>query len=686
MGPKSKKNKKNSGNTTWKQVQIAGCIEGDNLDGFAGLEVLENYDSSFLSGDLKRRNKLYLNNELDGEIFESKRRRHDSDDEPDKEKVEESEGIDIQEVKKPAKKKKTKEKVQKEFNTLPGQFVLLNPPVIDDIFEDPENAEIKATWNGIGITSDEIIRALVELKFKTSTEIQKLTIPVSCYGKVDILGAAETGSGKTLAFGLPIIQCIQKRLKDHEDEVSNFFALILTPTRELAQQIYNHLNAVAKYTNVTIASIIGGLATVKQERVLKSNPHIVIATPGRIWELFNDGNQHLQKLVNVKHLVIDETDRMIEKGHFGEMEKILELLNSAESNPNRQTFVFSATLTMLHDLPDYITKKKKKFVKPAEMTREQRTDMFAMMFGMKNPKVFDITDNSGVAGKVIESRILCSLDEKDFHLYYILLNFPGRTIVFCNSIDCVKRTVSVLSHLNVSPICIHGQMEQKQRLKSLEKFQKQAESVLVATNCAARGLDIPNIQHVIHYQVPITGEDYVHRSGRTARANKEGLSILIMEQNEIKNFLKLQKTLGRNEDLPMFPIDPKIMKNVKDRVRLAREIESTDLQVRRLNDNRNWKKKAADDIGILDSDDSENESNTNRKLKQINLDLKHKKLQLGKLLSMSIVPANIHSLKFPIAQLNEKIEMNPLEIIKANTVQQKNSKQFKTLKLFKKRK
>lgn len=220
---------------------------------------------------------------------------------------------------------------------------------------------------------------------------------------------------------------------------------------------------------MTIACIIGGLATVKQERVLNSCPNIVIATPGRFWELFNDGNAHLQKLSNIKHLVIDETDRMIEKGHFAEMEHILELLNSTEANPNRQTFVFSATLTMLHDLPEYVAKKKKKLIKPTEMTREQRTDMFAMMFGMKNPKVFDITDNSGVAGKVIESRILCSLDEKDFHLYYILLNFPGRTIVFCNSIDCVKRTVSVLSHLNISPICIHGHMEQKQRLKSLEK-------------------------------------------------------------------------------------------------------------------------------------------------------------------------------------------------------------------------
>lgn len=236
---KSSKIKNKGGNKTWKQVQISGCIDGDNLEGFAGLEVLENYDSSFLSGDLKKRNKFYLNNELDGDIYESKKRRHDSDNDSDKEDAKEAPEV----VKEPPKKKKTKSKQNIEINTVPGQFVLLKPPEIVDVFEDPENSDIRTTWNGIGITSDEIIKALIELKFKTPTEIQKLTIPVSCYGKADILGAAETGSGKTLAFGLPIIQCIQKRLKDNEDEASNLFALILTPTREVSMFVkFNEKN------------------------------------------------------------------------------------------------------------------------------------------------------------------------------------------------------------------------------------------------------------------------------------------------------------------------------------------------------------------------------------------------------------------------------------------------------------
>lgn len=311
-------------------------------------------------------------------------------------------------------------------------------------------------------------------------------MPVSVYGKTDILGAAPTGSGKTLgewlqrrsartptikfaflvAFGIPIVQGIQKILTDSDEEVDGLMSLILTPTRELAQQIHKHLKAIAKHTNVTIACIIGGLATVKQERVLKSKPHIVIGTPGRIWELVQDGNEHLGKIKDIKYFVVDETDRMVEKGHFAELEEILQVLNSSESKDRRQNFVFSATLTMVHELPKYLKKKVKK--KSEATLKDDRMSEIQAMFGMKNPKVFDLTNVSGVADKLIEARILCSLDEKDFYLYYILVSFPGRTIVFCNSIECVKRNASILSHLNMSTIVLHGKMEQKHRLKNLE--------------------------------------------------------------------------------------------------------------------------------------------------------------------------------------------------------------------------
>lgn len=391
--------------------------------------------------------------------------------------------------------------------------------------------------------SEETAKALVDLKFMKPTEIQQQAIVAAVCSRNDILGAAPTGSGKTLAFGIPVVQGIEETLAGSDESDVDLFSIILTPTRELAQQIYKHLLAISKYTRVKIACIIGGLAAVKQERVLKSNPHIVIGTPGRIWELFQDGNAHLQKLTSLKYLVVDETDRMVERGHFAELEELLQVLNASESCVKRQTFVFSATLNLIHELPEYFKKNRRK----KQQTVEGKLNELKSMFGMKNPKVIDCTSVKGVAENLVECRILCSNDEKDFFLYYILLNHPGRTIVFCNSIDCVKRNASVLTHLNMTPIVLHGKMEQKQRLKNLENFQKNDDSVLIATQVAARGLDIPNIQHVVHYQVPTTGEDYIHRSGRTARADKEGLSVLIIESSEVTNFVKLQKTLGRSK-------------------------------------------------------------------------------------------------------------------------------------------
>lgn len=171
------------------------------------------------------------------------------------------------------------------------------------------------------------------------------------------MGAAETGSGKTCAFGIPIIQSIQKMLleKDEDDDSKPLYALILTPTRELAQQVHQHLKAVAKYTSITIATVIGGLAAVKQHRVLSKHPEIVVATPGRLWEMIQEGNEHLNKIDDIKFLVVDETDRMLEKGHFEEMQELLMRINAdEEKKTNRQNFIFSATLSLVHDLPDHL--------------------------------------------------------------------------------------------------------------------------------------------------------------------------------------------------------------------------------------------------------------------------------------------------------------------------------------------
>lgn len=359
---------------------------------------------------------------------------------------------------------------------------------------------------------------------------------------------------------------------DDDDAKKNgskpLYALILTPTRELAVQVRDHLVAAAKYTGIHVAAIFGGMAAVKQERILSKCPEIVVATPGRLWELLNEGNPHLNKLQDINFLVVDETDRMIEKGHFDELKLIIERLNGVPvKKEQRQNFIFSATLTFTHELPQYLKVKnmnrKRKF---QPETTQQKLDALIQYFDISQPKIIDVTRGSsmvasttasaaeaggstGIAKKITECRISCPHDQKDLYLYYFLQKHPGRTIVFCNSIDCVRRLAKLFTILECQPQALHAKMAQRARLKSLERFTANPLGLLIATDVAARGLDIPNVEHVIHYQVPRTTENYIHRSGRTARGNKEGIAIIIMEPEEINDYVKLCRTLKRSESI-----------------------------------------------------------------------------------------------------------------------------------------
>ena len=229
-----------------------------------------------------------------------------------------------------------------------------------------------------------------------------------------------------------------------------------------------------------------------------------MATPGRLWDIYQEGHPHLSQLAKLAYLAIDETDRMIEKGHFAEMQNLLEVINNAESkNKRRQTFVFSATLSLIHELPKHVAGKKG----AKKLTSEEKLKELMNMVGVKSrPKIVDLTRKIGTAETLTESRINCSIKDKDFYLYYFLQQHPGRTIVFCNSIDCVRRLVNLFGLLCTEPLGLHAQMHQKQRLKNLERFTANEEGFMVATDVAARGLDIPNVEHVVHYQVPRTSE------------------------------------------------------------------------------------------------------------------------------------------------------------------------------------
>ncbi|KZC07676.1 ATP-dependent RNA helicase DDX24 [Dufourea novaeangliae] len=534
-----------------------------------------------------------------------------------------------------------------------------------------DNIDVQA-WTTLGVPGV-IIKALKSQQFHSPTLIQALTLPPAILGRRDILGAAETGSGKTLAFGIPIINGILEMKKSDNsssesdyEEIDNgdvnetnigcvrvinnieinkpqkpLYALILTPTRELAVQIKDHLTKAAKYTDINIAVVLGGMAAVKQERILSKGPEIVIATPGRLWELIQQGNPHLNQVDSIKYLAIDETDRMLEKGHFQELQQLLEKINMNKNMlEKRQTFVFSATLTMVHDIPEYLQKKKKKHAKSKihKLTPGQKLQKIIDLVGIKNPKIVDITKESGTASNLTECRIVCTIDYKDYYLYYFLKRHTGRTLVFCNSIGCVKRLATLFGILDCKPLPLHASMQQRQRLKNLERFQADEDGLLIATDVAARGLDIPNVEHVIHYQVPRTSESYVHRSGRTARAQKEGITILMMEPSEKQYYTKLCKTLDRTEDLPVFPVVDRLLIAVKERVDIAREIDKLELKCRRDNSQKGWLRKAVEDMDLVLEEDEEELQLETKETADLKHQLKIRKHQLASLLSKPVFP------------------------------------------------
>ncbi|KFP33924.1 ATP-dependent RNA helicase DDX24, partial [Colius striatus] len=410
--------------------------------------------------------------------------------------------------------------------------------------------------------------------------------------------------------------------------------LVLTPTRELAVQVKHHIDAVAKFTGIKTAILVGGMAAQKQERVLNRKPEIVIATPGRLWELVKERHPHLSNLRQLRCLVIDEADRMIEKGHFLELSQLLEILNDSQYNPRRQTFVFSATLTLVHQTPLRVLQKKN----AKKMDKKTKLELLMEKIGIKGkPKVIDLTRKEATVETLTETRIHCNTNEKDYYLYYFLLQYPGRTMVFANSIDCVKRLSSLLTILNCDPLPLHANMHQKQRLKNLERFAERESSVLLTTDVAARGLDIPNVQHVIHYQVPRTSELYVHRSGRTARAANEGLSLLLIGPDDLLNFRKIYKTLEKSEELPFFPVEAKCMISVKERMNLARQIEKAEFFNSRAKQHNSWLQQAAEALEIdLDDDMFKGKKSTEEEESQKQKILKGMKKQLKHMLSQPL--------------------------------------------------
>jgi ATP-dependent RNA helicase DeaD len=361
------------------------------------------------------------------------------------------------------------------------------------------------TFEELGLSA-QLTKALTENRFKAPFPIQETAIPLILQGK-DVVGQAHTGTGKTAAFGLPILQRIKPG--------GPVQVLILAPTRELAVQVTDEITRLAKYTGIRAATIYGGQSINLQLDKLRKGVQIIVATPGRLIDHIKQGSIILDE---VKFVVLDEADRMLDMGFIDDIKFILFYVNE-----DRQTCLFSATMPpeILRLADEYMRQNK---IEHVRLNEEEIT--------------LESIDQSYL---VVEER------EKFKHLSdFIRTNQKAKsqTIVFAATKQRADRLAYKLRQEGFSAVTIHGDLSQKQRDYAMHKFKKGAEDILVATDIAARGIDVPAIGNVINYDVPEDPNVYFHRIGRTARAGGEGKAISLVSNDRVSDF---ERILGQTK-------------------------------------------------------------------------------------------------------------------------------------------
>jgi ATP-dependent RNA helicase RhlE len=367
----------------------------------------------------------------------------------------------------------------------------------------------------------ELLRALADLKFAEPTPIQSQAIPPAMEGR-DVLASAQTGSGKSAAFGLPIINTLLDRPR------GKTYALILVPTRELCEQVCEHLTALARHTDLRVAAVYGGVGFGSQLAAFKRGAEIIVATPGRLMDHMRSGNARLN---SVTILALDEADRMLDMGFLPAVRRILSTLPA-----KRQTLFFSATL------PPAIS----------ALVREM----------LHEPARVELAADKAPI-ELLTQRIYAVPQEKKTELFLELLkdNNIFTAIAFTRTKHRADRLAAALSKHNIPTEVLHGDRTQAQRTRALDMLKKGKCRVLVATDIAARGIDIAKLGHVVNYDVPLVAEDYVHRIGRTARAKEAGDAITFVASDEEPLIRKIEFTIGRKlerEINPLFPDVPAV--------------------------------------------------------------------------------------------------------------------------------
>lgn len=355
-------------------------------------------------------------------------------------------------------------------------------------------------FNDLNIPN-ELKDSINDMGFQKLTPIQKKAIPEALKG-LDLMGQAQTGSGKTLAFAIPVLSKIF--LPDKSPQ-----AIILCPTRELCMQVADEVEKLgSKLKKFKVLAVYGGQPIGKQTRVLKKGVHVVVGTPGRVIDHIERGNL---ELIGVESVVLDEADEMLEMGFRQDIETIL-----AKTPLQRQTLLFSATI------PSEIKQIAGKY--------------------QKNPKFIKITDKKQNIPKIRQYAFKCSIKEKFDGLARLIEAYGvNHALIFCNTKKSVDYVAKHLKKQEFPVDSLHGDMTQKTRDKVMNKFRNGNIRILVATDVAARGLDIDDVDVIVNYDVPQNHDDYIHRIGRTARAGKNGMAFMLVSKDEHSRFNNIKK-------------------------------------------------------------------------------------------------------------------------------------------------
>ncbi|KAK9467513.1 P-loop containing nucleoside triphosphate hydrolase protein [Lipomyces arxii] len=425
-----------------------------------------------------------------------------------------------------AKKVKTKaEKVQEEGLAYKAEdkAEVKTEDVVKEESVGSTEAKEAETFEELGVIAP-ICEACEKLKFRKPTPIQQQSIPIALEGR-DVIGLAQTGSGKTAAFAIPILQALWER-------PSPLFACVLAPTRELAYQISEQFEALGSIIGLRCAVIVGGMDMMAQSVALGKKPHVIVGTPGRLM----DHLEHTKgfSLRNLKYLVMDEADRLLDMDFGPIIDKLLQLIPH-----ERRTLLFSATMT-------------------SKVEKLQRASL-------ASPVRVAVSSKYETVKTLLQSYLFFPFKHKDTYLVYLVNEMAGQSmIIFARTCNDTERLAILLHNLGFQAVPLHGQMTQSARLGALNKFKSGARNILVATDVAARGLDIPLVDCVLNYDIPTDSKAYIHRVGRTARAGRAGKSLSLVTQYDLELYLRIEGVLGKKLD--EYQVDKEAVMLLSERV------------------------------------------------------------------------------------------------------------------------